>query len=114
MKMRKIYLFVEGSDDVLFMEHIIVPLLRVKYDDVEIIQFAQMKRVKTMKYIESIDTLGFDYLLLTDIDQEPSISHKQQFIMERLPIINFKKIVIVISEIESWYLAGVSSDKAKE
>ena len=101
MKLTKIYLFVEGNDDVLFIERIFVPILEKLYDDVEIIQFAQMKRTKTIKFIDSIDTLGFHYLLLTDIDKEPSIKAKRLTIQERFPIINYERIIIVISEIES-------------
>lgn len=87
MNLKKIYLFVEGIDDVLFLQSVFVPVLTTFYSDIEIIQYAQMKKSKTIKYIDSIETLGFDYLLLTDIDQEASVKNKRHVIQHRFPIV---------------------------
>ena len=35
--MRKLYVFVEGNDDELFFKTVIVPVLKSKYNDIEII-----------------------------------------------------------------------------
>lgn len=101
MNLSKMYLFVEGIDDVLFMQSVFVPVLSAFYSDVEIIQYAQMKRAKTIKYIESIDMLGFDYIFLADIDQESSVKSKRQVIQHRFPAVEYNKIIVVIAEIES-------------
>jgi len=112
MALSKIYIFVEGIDDVLFFQSIITPHLLEIYNDVEIIQYAQLKRIKVNKYIESITMLGFDYLIVADIDEEPSIKQKKNIIKSKFDEIAYNKIVIVIAEIESWYIAGLSSELA--
>ena len=101
MKLKKLYVFVEGIDDVMFVENIFFPILMRYYNDIDVIQYAQMKKLKTNKLIDSIGTLGFDYLILADIDQEPSFNHKRKVIQDRFPVAELRNIVIVISEIES-------------
>ena len=61
MALKKIYIFLEGNDDVLFFSSLVVPILMKYYDDVELLQFGQMKKSKAMKFVDSIITLGFDY-----------------------------------------------------
>jgi hypothetical protein len=114
MALKKLYIFVEGIDDVLFFNAIIIPFFLKFYADVEIIQYAQLKRIKVNKYLESIATLGFDYLLISDLDEEPSIKQKKNIIKERFCEVDFSKIIVVIKEIESWFIAGLSSELAEK
>jgi hypothetical protein len=113
-KMKKLYIFVEGNDDELFFKAVIVPRLRKKYNDIEIIQYAQLKKEKIELFILSINTLKFDYLLFGDLDYHDSVNQKKKLIEARFSNIDDKKIYIVIKEIESWYFAGVTDKKSKE
>jgi len=48
-----------------------------------------------------------EYLLFTDIDNEPGVKAKKHILMERFDALDTSHIVVVIREIESWYLAGL-------
>jgi len=112
--MKKLYIFVEGNDDELFFKTVIIPLLYDKYSDIEIIQYAQMKREKVELFILSINTLKFDYLLIADIDFYKSIKQKKKFLEMRFSNLNPESIYIVIREIESWYFAGIRDEQSRE
>jgi len=55
-----------------------------------------------------------DYIFVADIDQERSVRDKKQILYYRFSDISGRSIVVVIREIESWYLAGLSFDSAQE
>ena len=114
MALKKLYIFVEGADDILFFKSVFVPIFLEKYDDVEIIQYAQMKRVKVDLFITSIITLGFDYIIAADIDAEPTVMDKKKFVKHKFEVAEMPKIAIVIQEIESWYLAGITNEFIKK
>ena len=114
MALTKLYIFVEGHDDYVFFSNMIVPLFKKQYDDVEILQYAQMKKIKSNKFVDSIITLGFDYLIVADIDEETSTTNKKRKIQGRFPEADFDKMVIVIAETESWFIAGLKDEKADE
>ncbi len=112
MSMNKLYIFVEGNDDSLFFKTLFKPIFNDYYDDVEIIQFAQLKKAKVDLFIMSINTLKFDYFLVADIDQCDTITTKKKIIRAKFDKIDSNQIVIVISEIESWFLAGMTAESA--
>ncbi len=112
--MKKLYIFVEGNDDELFFKTIIVPLLIDKYSDIEIIQYAQMKKEKVELFILSINTLKFDYLLIADIDFHRSVNQKKKYLEMRYSNVNPELIYIVIKEIESWYYAGINDEQSRQ
>jgi len=107
MSERRLYLFVEGNDDERFFAKIVVPLLEPQYKSVHIVKFACMKRVNVCRLIRSIHRMNDEYLLFTDIDNEPGVKAKKHILMERFDALDTSHIVVVIREIESWYLAGL-------
>ena len=112
--MKKMYFFVEGNDDELFFKSVVAPMLADKYSEVEIIQYAQMKREKVELFILSINTLKFDYMLFGDIDYQKSVNQKKKYLEARFSNIDEENIFIVIQEIESWYYAGVKDAQSRE
>lgn len=114
MAIKKLYLFVEGNDDVLFFNEIIKPLLYNRFNDIEIIQYAQMKKSKVDLFLVSIQTLNFDYLITADYDFAESVNDKKRLIKHRFEFADVRKIVIVITEIESWFLAGLTQERTEE
>lgn len=107
MNGRKLFIFVEGSDDERFFSRIVRPRLENRYEAVEIILFACMKSVKVSRFIQGIRSLSHDYIIVTDIDQEADVHRKKEVIMSRFDGIDDDRIVVIIREIESWYLAGL-------
>lgn len=114
MAIKKLYIFVEGNDDELFYRKIILPLFKNLYDDVEVLKYAQWKKQKVELFIQSIITLGFDYIFTADIDLCPTVNDKKRVIKSRFNTVENPKITIVIQEIESWYLAGLDEQYARK
>ncbi|MCK5741950.1 MAG: hypothetical protein KAH48_07025, partial [Chlorobi bacterium] len=113
MKLKKIYIFVEGNDDERFFKSAIAPKLLEKYDDVEIIKYRQWRKEKVNLFLLSIQTLGFDYIFTADMDFEHSVNKKKQSIQKVYTNAALSSIEIVIVEIESWYMAGLSDNAAR-
>ncbi|MGQ4915403.1 MAG: hypothetical protein ACP6IU_11770 [Candidatus Asgardarchaeia archaeon] len=115
MDYKVLYIFVEGNDDERFFQEIIVPILQEKYNTIKIIKYAQ--KSKKFEYIEkfirSIQSMNYDYIYVTDINNSPCVTAKKQEIQKNLKNIDSSKILVVIREIESWYLAGLDKDAAK-
>jgi hypothetical protein len=106
----RIYILVEGEDDVRFFGRIIKPLLINSYDSVEIIPYASIKRSKVNSFLKSIRLMKNDYIFVADIDAERSVKDKKQILFSHFSNIDGRSIIIVIKEIESWYYAGLSAD----
>jgi hypothetical protein len=114
MSMKKrLFILVEGGDDVRFFGRIIKPLFVSRYDSVEIIPYACIKREKVNKFLKSVRLMNHDYIFVSDIDFEHSVRDKKQILYCRFNQIDGNDIVIVIREIESWYLAGLPPDTAQ-
>jgi hypothetical protein len=109
---KRLFILVEGEDDVRFFGRIVKPLFVRRYDSVEIIPYACIKREKVSRFLKSVTQMGNDYLFVADIDTERSVRDKKQILYYRFSDINGRSIVIVIVEIESWYYAGISPESA--
>lgn len=101
--------FVEGSDDMRFVEAVIQPELEKRYgEDIDIIDYPH----KQGGFIDSLITAitedeNADYLFLADFDSAPCITEKKREWRVRYPHLAAERTVIVAREIESWYLAGL-------
>lgn len=114
MAYSRLYIFVEGSDDERFFFSLIVPLFKRQYTDVEVLKYAQWKKAKVIKFIESIKTLGFDYIFTSDIDQYVYARDKKKLLRNKFPCLGIDNIDIVVAEIESWYYAGLTREFIEE
>ena len=111
---KRLFILVEGEDDVRFFGRIIKPLLAPRYDSVEIIPYACIKRGKVNNFLKSVRQMGNDYIFVADIDQERSVRDKKQILYYRFHDIDGGSIVIVIKEIESWYYAGLPQESLQK
>ena len=107
MNPRRLFIFVEGSDDQRFFSRIIVPLLEGEYASVELITYASMKSVKVCRFVRSVTAMDHDFILCADIDQERNVKAKKAVLKSRFCVLSDDRIVVIIQEIESWYLAGL-------
>lgn len=105
---KRLFIFVEGADDIRFFGRLIKPILAPRYRSVELVAYACIKREKVSRFIKSIRELGHDYIFVGDIDFEPSVDAKKYLLTGRYQDLAGDNIVVVIREIESWYLAGLS------
>jgi hypothetical protein len=104
---KRLFILVEGEDDVRFFGRVIKPLLVPHYDDIEIIPYASIKRLKVNNFLKSMTQMRNEYVLVADIDTERSVRDKKQLLYHWYPDINGGNIIVVIREIESWYYAGL-------
>lgn len=111
MKYKLLFIFIEGDDDERFFQRIINPIYEKKYIAVKIIKYAKMKKEKIINFLKSIRSMRANYIFVTDINMSPCISYKKQNVTKRFDaFVNDDKIAVVIKEIESWYLAGISDN----
>lgn len=114
MGYRRLFIWVEGEDDKRFFEKIIEPKLREKYDSVETRRYATLKKEKIDNFLKSIKAMGADYFYVTDINSLPCVVGKKQETKNKLKNIDKNRIIVVIKEIESWYLTGLDSANSQK
>lgn len=106
-----IYSFVEGNDDELFMKHILKD--HFHYTDFKIIKYAQINASKVSYYINKCTQAGHNFIFLHDMDDAKDNDDKKKEVQTKYSIEQLESIIIVITEIESWYLAGVDFKRFK-
>jgi hypothetical protein len=111
---KRLFILVEGEDDVRFFGRIIKPLFVSRYESIEIIPYACIKRAKVNNFLKSVRQMNNDYIFVADIDSERSVRDKKQILYYHFDNISGHSIVIVIKEIESWYYAGLSAIAARD
>ena len=113
--MKHLYIFLEGEDDKRYFKSIIEPVLKNKYDKISYNLYRQQKKEKIISFLKSIDKVSsWDYIFVADIDLFGNIDAKKKQLIKSYENLNMDKIVIVIKEIESWYLAGLNLDYIKK
>ncbi len=107
MAYKQLFIWVEGPDDMRFFNAIIKPLFAEKYDWIEVRSYAERKKEYVAAFLKSIQAMGADYIFTADINSAPCITKKKQNLLEIYPNANEAELLIIIQEIESWYLAGL-------
>lgn len=104
-----LHILVEGDHDGSLVERVIRPWLieRCKYQDVDTFKYANRKKEIVENYIRSISEIGEDLLCLTDYTNAPCISgRKEDLIDNKIGAFDLAAIIVIVKEIEGWYLAG--------
>ena len=109
-----LFIFVEGEDDKRFFNEILSPKFRKKYDNIMIIRYSEIEKEKVDNFIKSIKAMGADYIYLTDINNSPCITAKKEETHSKYKNIDNDKMIVVIKEIESWYLAGLDNKVCRQ
>ncbi len=110
MAYRRLFVLIEGDDDQRFFERIIKPIFETKYDSIQLWKYAQEKDKKIAGFLRSVKAMGADCVFVTDINLAPCVTARKQRIKEKFKDVDEDRIIVVISEIESWYLAGLDDD----
>lgn len=113
MAYRRLFIWVEGGDDRRFFDVIIKPALERKFNLVEVRTYANLKREKVNNYVRSIKAMSAEYIFVTDINDAPCITYRKQAKQDEFTSIDKDKVIVVIKEIESWYLAGLDDAGSK-
>ncbi|NPA35210.1 MAG: hypothetical protein GXO48_09815 [Chlorobi bacterium] len=65
-------------------------------------------------FIRSLNSMSHDYLLFTDLNSAPCVTHVKQLLTNKIPNLSPSNIIVVKREIESWYVAGIDDNLAKK
>lgn len=110
-----LFILIEGDDDERFFQRIIKPKLEEKYNTVKLWKYAEKRNEKIDNFLKSIMSMKADYIFIGDINKEPCITSKKQKIQKnKIKNIDNDRITVIIKEIESWYLAGLSIINSKK
>ena len=109
-----LFILIEGDDDEKFFNKILIPKFKKSYNTIRIIKYATMKKEKVDNFIRSIKAMESDYIYLTDINDSPCITAKKEEMQAKYKNIDNDKVIVVIKEIESWYLAGLDNKACKQ
>ncbi|KYK33412.1 MAG: hypothetical protein HXS48_25745 [Theionarchaea archaeon] len=107
-----LFILVEGNDDERFFKRIINPVFQEKYSSVRLWKYSKKKLEKTKRFIKSIKSMNADYIYTADINEAPCITFKKEDVIQKSGI-EEDKIIIVVKEVEGWYLAGLSAENSK-
>jgi len=112
---RRMWILVEGKDDSRFANAILRPILEGKYDHIDTWEYAQQTSKKTAGFLKALASMQADYLFLADINSSPCVTAKKEVLANKYqPGGRPLDIVVVIKEIESWYVAGLSDEACRE
>ncbi len=112
---RRMWVFVEGKDDRRFVNAVLRPILEKEYDFVDTWEYAQETPKKVVEFLRAMKSMKAECLFLTDIDDSPCVSAKRDVLREKLPqALEPVDAVVVVREIESWYMAGVGDEAGRQ
>lgn len=115
MAYKLLWIFVEGNDDKKFVNQVIKPIFENKYDSIKTWEYRQKTSKLVKGLLKSIKTMGSDYFFLADINNLPCVTARKEKIKDKYGgTICIRNLIVVIKEIESWYLAGLDDKKCQE
>ena len=114
------YVFVEGPDDVDFVNGVLRPELEKRFDYVEPVEYQKKSFETRRRFVNSIDSMAdSEYVYLCDHDGHGKtgargkshicISSKKDKLVKAIPNIMQNRVFVVGDCIESWYLAGANA-----
>ncbi len=110
-----IYAFLEGDKDERFFNAVIKPILEQRYAVVRPWRYAQRSKDDVMRALKSVEDGKADYLFLKDIDTYPCITaRKEELARTYKRRIDSSRAIVVVKEIEGWYLAGLDDNSRHE
>lgn len=107
MSYKGLYVFVEGIDDERFFDRILRKEFEKKYYFVKTIKYACLSKDNRKKLINGINNTNSDYIFMSDLDNVQCITSKKDKLLEQYSFLLANNIIIVVKEIESWYLSGL-------
>lgn len=114
MSYKRLLIWVEGSKDKRFFDSQIKPLFMGYYDWVEVRTWAEMKKKKICAFVNNMCKINMDYIFVADIHGSPCVTQRKEKITKKMKNIEEEQIIIVKTEIESWYLAGLTKEECKK
>jgi hypothetical protein len=116
MAYKRLWLLVEGNDEERFFEsENIKRLFANKYDFVRTWRYAAEPPRRIRSFIKSIVAMNSDYYFLKDLNDSPCVTARIESLGKKFgQTLDKSSLVIVVKEIEGWYLAGLDDKSCKE
>lgn len=112
MAYKRLFILVEGLDDLRLFEEVLKPKFGKAYDWVEVRPYRHWKRGKINSLLRSIKSFA-DYIFAGDINDAPCVTAKKQTIQSDFSAVDQHRVLVVVKEVESWYLAGLDDQFAR-
>ncbi len=109
MEYNPLFLLVEGSNDKLLFDHVVKPRLDDRYS-VVIVKTTATNLPEVNRLVKMLNHQSYGYWKINDLDESPCITQKKVSVQGKHPEIPVNNILIVRTEIESWYAAGLNSE----
>lgn len=110
---REIVAFLEGTYDLRFFDSVIKPRLEETYDLATHFLYAEDPPARVSKYIRSLKRIPRDYIFFADMNAAKCITQRKDRVSRKYRGVEIDKIVVVVKEIEAWYLAGLSANACR-
>ena len=115
MPFRRLLVWVEGSDDETFFNRVAKPFLQQTYDWVEVRAYRALKKAKLRQICRVFRHIqGAECIFTGDLDAAPCVTAAKDRLSGHYPYVENRCIFVIVQEIESWYLAGLSDDAFTE
>ena len=104
-----LFIFVEGLDDERFFKRVVIPEINHLYSYVRIIKYANQTKKYIRNYLKSLKKMEAEIYFVADLNASPCITNKKKGILRKFSrYLTLDNIFVVILEIESWYIAGLT------
>jgi hypothetical protein len=107
---KELYVLVEGDNDERFVEWVVKPIIEKNYDYIGYYQYARRSKEKNEQFIRSLVSRDVDFFCLVDFNSSPCVTERKQQAKHKLGDVDAPRILVVKTEIESWYIAGVNEN----
>lgn len=108
-----LYILVEGDDDKRFFEsQRIKGYFERRYNTIHVVKYREIRLDRLERFFEGIRAMEAEYIFVHDLDKASCfpraiIEVRREY---KSLALNPERILIVIREIEGWYLAGASGE----
>lgn len=114
MSQKELVIWVEGVEDKMFFERIIAIKPPVGFSSYNIVEYACSPKDAIKKFLHSIERDRFkEYVFTGDKDDKPCITKAKEHLTSKHNRLKSEKIIVVVREIESWYMAGLTDGDSK-
>lgn len=80
-----------------------------------LIEYSGLKPEQRKNWLRTLNGMGYEVIILTDKENSPCITACKRRVRKDFGGIAVEQyVVVVVSEIESWYIAGATNDFARE
>ena len=96
----------------LFFDEVMRPLLEAQFDWVEVVQYAQKPPTWRGSYIRSIRSMqDASYIYVADQNASTAcVTAKKTEVRDEVSDVEDDRLMVVVLEIEGWYLAGLDGE----